>query len=38
MRAFVLPDELLWVSLLGGSFLNRLARFEVADGTLIFEN
>lgn len=35
--ALVLPDEKLAVSLLGGSFLNRLARFEVRDGTLIFE-
>lgn len=38
VRAFVLPDEQLAISLLGASFLNRLARFEVADGTLIFEN
>jgi aspartyl protease family protein len=38
VRALVLPDEQLAVSLLGGSFLNRLSRYEVADGTLIFEN
>ena len=38
VRALVLPDDQLSVSLLGGSFLNGLARFEVADGTLIFEN
>lgn len=38
VRALILPDDQLSVSLLGGSFLNRLARFEVADGTLIFEN
>ena len=38
VRALVLPDEQLSISLLGGSFLNRLARFEVADGTLMFEN
>jgi aspartyl protease family protein len=38
VRALVPPDEQLAVSLLGGSFLNRLSRYEVADGTLIFEN
>jgi aspartyl protease family protein len=38
VRALVLPDEQLSVSLLGGSFLNGLERFEVTDGTLIFEN
>jgi aspartyl protease family protein len=38
VRALVLPDEQLSVSLLGGSFLNGLDRFEVTDGTLIFEN
>ena len=38
VRALVLPDDQLSISLLGGSFLNRLARFEVADGTLMFEN
>ncbi len=38
VRALILPDDQLSVSLLGGSFLNRLARFEVSDGTLIFEN
>jgi aspartyl protease family protein len=38
VRALILPDDQLSISLLGGSFLNRLARFQVADGTLIFEN
>ncbi len=38
VRALILPDDQLSVSLLGGSFLNRLARFEVSGGTLIFEN
>ena len=38
IRALVIPDEQLSISLLGGSFLNGLDRFEVADGTLIFEN
>jgi aspartyl protease family protein len=38
VRALILPDEQLGVSLLGASFLNRLERFQVSDGTLIFEN
>ena len=38
VRALILPDDQLSVSLLGGTFLNRLARFQVEDGTLIFEN
>ena len=38
VRALVLPDDQLSISLLGGSFLNGLERYEVADGTLIFEN
>ena len=38
VRALILPDDQLSISLLGGSFLNRLARFEVAGGTLMFEN
>ncbi len=38
VRALIVPDEQLSVSLLGGSFLHGLRRFEVADGTLIFEN
>lgn len=38
VRALVLPDDALSISLLGSSFLNKLGRFEVADGTLIFEN
>jgi aspartyl protease family protein len=38
VRALILPDDRLKVSLLGGSFLAKLKRFEVADGTLVFEN
>lgn len=38
VRALVVPDDQLSLSLLGGSFLNGLQRFEVAGGTLIFEN
>jgi aspartyl protease family protein len=38
IRALVVPDDRLSLSLLGGSFLNGLQRFQVADGTLIFEN
>lgn len=38
VRALVLPDDQLSVSLLGASFLNSLERFEVNDGTLIIEN
>jgi aspartyl protease family protein len=38
VRALVLPDDQLSISLLGGSFLNGLERYEVAEGTLIFEN
>ena len=38
IRALIIPDDQLSLSLLGGSFLNGLERFEVADGTLIFEN
>jgi aspartyl protease family protein len=38
VRALVLPDEKLGISLLGGSFLNRLSRFQVEGGSLIFEN
>jgi aspartyl protease family protein len=37
VRALIIPDAQLAISLLGASFLNRLARFEVAEGTLIFE-
>ena len=37
VRALVLPDEQLTVSLLGGSFLNALQRFEVSDGRMILE-
>jgi len=38
VRALILPDEQLSVSLLGGSFLSRLERFEMRSETLIFEN
>ncbi|HEX2256358.1 MAG TPA: TIGR02281 family clan AA aspartic protease [Afifellaceae bacterium] len=38
VRAVVIPDEQLGVSLLGTSFLSRLRRFEIAGDTLIFEN
>jgi len=38
VRALVVPDDRLSISLLGGSFLNGLQRFQVAEGTLIFEN
>jgi aspartyl protease family protein len=38
IRAVVVPDEQLAISLLGTSFLNKLRRFEVTGDTLIFEN
>ncbi len=38
VRAVVVPDEQLFISLLGTSFLNRLRRFEVSGDTLTFEN
>jgi aspartyl protease family protein len=38
VRALVLPDDQLAISLLGASFLNGLERFEVTDGTLSMEN
>lgn len=38
VRALILSDDQLHISLLGGSFLHRLRRFEVEDGTLFFEN
>ncbi len=38
VRALIVPDAQLSVSLLGGSFLHGLRRFEIADGTLTFEN
>ena len=38
VRAVVMPDEQLGVSLLGTSFLSRLRRFEIAGDTLVFEN
>jgi aspartyl protease family protein len=38
VRALVLPDNKLAVSLLGATFLNRIARYEVSGGTLTFQN
>ncbi len=38
IRALIIPDDQLAISLLGGSFLHGLRRFEVADGRLIIEN
>ncbi len=38
VRAVVVPDEQLSISLLGTSFLNKLRRFEVSGDTLTFEN
>jgi aspartyl protease family protein len=38
VRAVVVPDEQLSISLLGTSFLGKLRRFEVSGDTLIFEN
>jgi aspartyl protease family protein len=38
VRALVLPDDDLSVSLLGGSFLNDVERYEVTDGVLVIEN
>lgn len=38
IRALIIPDDQLAISLLGGSFLHGLHRFEVEDGTLVFEN
>jgi aspartyl protease family protein len=38
IRALVLPDDQLSLSLLGGSFLKGLQRYQVADETLVFEN
>ncbi len=38
VRALIVPDDKLSISLLGGSFLHGLRRFEVADGTLTIEN
>jgi aspartyl protease family protein len=37
VRALVLPDDQLAISLLGGSFLHGLERFEVSGGSLILE-
>jgi aspartyl protease family protein len=38
VRALVLPDDQLPVSLLGATFLGRLGRYEVSGGTLTFQN
>ncbi len=38
VRAVIVPDEQLSISLLGTSFLNKLRRFEVSEGTLLMEN
>lgn len=38
VRAVVVPDGQLAISLLGTSFLNKLRRFEVSDSTLLMEN
>jgi aspartyl protease family protein len=38
VRALIVPDDQLSVSLLGGSFLHGVRRFEVADGTLVIED
>jgi aspartyl protease family protein len=38
VRALVIHDDQLAVSLLGGSFLHGLRRFEVKDDILTFEN
>jgi aspartyl protease family protein len=38
VRALVIPDARLSISLLGASFLHSLERVEVTDGTLVFEN
>lgn len=38
VRAIVLPDSRLGISLLGNSFLNRLQSFRVSDNRLVMEN
>jgi aspartyl protease family protein len=38
VRALVLPDDKLAISLLGATFLNRIARYEVSGGTLTLQN
>jgi aspartyl protease family protein len=37
-EALVIPDDQLGISLLGATFLNKLKRYEVADGNLVMEN
>ena len=38
VRAVVIPDDRLSISLLGASFLNELQRFQVANNVLVLEN
>ncbi len=38
VKAIVMPDELLGISLLGNTFLNRLQKFEVSNSRLVMEN
>jgi aspartyl protease family protein len=38
VRAVVIPDDRLSISLLGASFLNELRRFQVANNILVLEN
>jgi aspartyl protease family protein len=38
VRALIIPDDQLAVSLLGGSFLHGVERFEIANGELILED
>lgn len=38
VRAVVIPDDRLSISLLGASFLNELRRFQIANNILVLEN
>ena len=38
VRAVIIPDDRLSISLLGASFLNELRRFQVANNILVLEN
>jgi aspartyl protease family protein len=38
VRAIVMRDDQLHITLLGASFLNELKRFEVSDRVLVLEN